>query len=234
MIEIEIGDFLDVIPDYPDNYFDLILTDPPYGIGENGVRSRSRKRKIGYTKNIEMNWNSSLKSAPVLDMEYNWDLKLSNDHINEILRVSKNQIIFGGNYYANLLPPSTCWIVWDKKNGSSDYADCELAWTSFKSATRMFSYRWNGMLQEDMKNKEKRVYPTQKPIALFKWILENYSKRGWKVCDPCCGSGTTLRACRELGLNCLGIEKNPLAYDIIKERALMNSPELCNFSEVKV
>lgn len=233
MIDIKIGDFLDILKLYPNKYFDLVLTDPPYGIGEKSANNRSRKRKVGYTKNIKTNWHSSQKAAPVLEMEYNWDHKLSLEHINEILRVSKNQIIFGGNYYADWLPPSPCWIIWDKKNGNSDFADCELAWTSFKSSVRMFSYRWNGMLQEDMKNKERRVYPTQKPVALFKWILSNYCKPGWKVCDPCCGSGTTLRACRELKLDAFGIEKNPVAYEIIRERALINIPNLVDFGDAQ-
>jgi len=231
MIEVKIGDCFEILQEYPDNCFDLVLTDPPYGIGETGSHSKSRKRKSGYTQNKEKNWHSSSKAAPVIDMDYTWDEKLSQEHINEILRVSKNQIIFGGNYYADWLPASPCWIVWDKKNGKSDYADCELAWTSFKTSTRLFSYRWNGMLQENMKFKEKRVYPAQKPLALFKWCLETFAKPGQKILDPCCGSGTAIRVCRELGLDVIGIDKNPDSLQIIKERALLNMPELSIYED---
>lgn len=219
------GDFKDIFSEYPDNYFDLIITDPPYGIGENSKKTQARKRKNAYIENKETNWHSSRHSAPVLNINYNWDTKLSTEHIKELFRVSKNQIIFGANYYSNLLPPSSCWIVWDKKNGKSDFADCELIYTSFKQATRIFSYRWNGMLQEDMKHKEKRVYPTQKPIALYQYLLEKFAQPNFKVCDPCCGSGTIFAACNklpELNLNCTGIDLNTDACAIICERGNLN------------
>ena len=232
MIDIRIGDCLDVLREYPDNYFDLVLTDPPYGIGENGKHHKTRGHKKKYIADVSKNWHSSQKGVKSIDYgEFNWDQKLPNEHIDEIRRVSKQQIIFGGNYYTDVLPTSSCWLVWDKKNGANDFADCELAWTSFKTATRLFSYRWNGMLQENMKFKEKRVYPTQKPIALFKWCLETFAKQGWKILDPCCGSGTTIRVCRELGLDVVGIDKNPDSLQIIKERALLNMPELTIYED---
>ena len=112
---------------------------------------------------------------------------------------SKNQIIFGGNYYADYLPPSSCWIVWDKLNGDSDFADCELAWTSFKTAVRKIQYRWNGMLQGDMKHKEKRVHPCQKPLPVMEWIIEKYTNKDAIILDCFAGSCTTAVACHRLG-----------------------------------
>lgn len=220
------GDCLDVLKDYPDNYFDLVLTDPPYGIGESGKNHKTR------SKAVSMGCGKKFNSGRIVDAtdygDFHWDMKLSREHIEEIRRVSKNQIIFGGNYYADWLPASPCWIIWDKKNGKSDFADCEMAWTSFKSATRIFRFKWNGMLQEDMKHKEKRVYPTQKPKALFRWILDNYSEPGDKICDPCCGSGTTISACTDVGIECIGIDKIDNSK-IIQERALLDTPRLFSF-----
>lgn len=232
--KVIIGDCIDVLKDYPDNYFDLVITDPPYGVGESGKRNKTRGHPKNYVADKSKNWHSSQKGVkPVEYGDYNWDQKLSRDHIEEIRRVSKNQIIFGGNYYADWLPPSSCWIVWNKKNGQNDFADCEMAWTSFKSATRLFEWRWHGMLQEDMKHKEKRVYPTQKPIALYKWCLEKYAKPEYKVCDVCCGSGTLLAASNELSdmnLECVCIDKDAGVLPIVRERGRLNSPTLDAFN----
>ena len=138
---------------------------------------------------------------------------------DEIRRVSRNQIIFGGNYFIEHLTNSSCWIVWDKDNGESFFADCELAWTSFDTAVRKFKWKWNGMLQEEMgANKEFRHHPTQKPIELFKWILENYSEEGQTILDPFLGSGTTLIAAKQLNRNAIGIEISPEYCEIAKQR----------------
>ena len=185
-----IGDCLDVMQRYPDKHFDLILTDPPYGIGESNEKNMSR----------------GTLAKPLDYGHYEWDKeRLDKRYFDEMFRISKNQIVFGGNYYIDYLKPTNCMIVWDKDN-SGNFADCELAWTSFKTAVRLFKYRWNGMLQGDMKNKEERVHPTQKPVPLFEWILKNYSKKGDKILDPFCGSGTTLEACMNLDLDCLAVD----------------------------
>lgn len=123
-----------------------------------------------------------------------------------MLRVSKNQIIFGGNYYADWLPASSCWIVWHKDNMGTDFADCELAWTSYKTAVRYFRWRWNGMLQENMANKEQRYHPTQKPLPLMKWILNKYAKEGSTIFDPFMGSGTSMVAAKEMGFDYIGCD----------------------------
>lgn len=145
-------DCMDGMKEFPDKYFDLAVIDPPYGIGENGSKNKSRG-KIAKAKNYK---TFAGKDAAPPD----------NKFFKELFRISKNQIIFGANHFISRIPfDSSCWIVWDKNNGNSDFADCELAWTSFKSAVRKFKYTWQGMLQEDMKNKEFRIHPTQKPVA---------------------------------------------------------------------
>ena len=147
----------------------------------------------------------------------------SKEVFDEIMRVSKNQIIFGGNYFASYLGNSSCWIVWDKDNAESFFADCELAWTSFPTAVRKFKWRWFGMLQEQMgANKEERHHPTQKPIELFKWILSNYAKEGQSIIDPFLGSGTTLIAAKQLNLNATGIEISPEYCEIARQRLSQN------------
>ena len=137
--------------------------------------------------------------------KFSWDNKLEKRHIDKLISVSNAQIIWGGNYYADWLPASSCWLVWDKDN-SGDFADCELAWTSFPSAVRIFKWRWNGMLQGDMKNKEERVHPTQKPLPLMKWCIEKYGKDFDVILDPFGGSMTTLVAAKLLGKRAIGIE----------------------------
>jgi len=181
-----------------DNSVDLIVTDPPYGINicSNG--------KVGGGKLAEV------KDYGVQE----WDKSIPSEEIfKEMFRVAKNLIIFGGNYMTKYLPPSSCWIVWDKDN-TGNFADCELAWTSFNTAVRKFKWRWNGMLQERMNWKENRLHPTQKPIPLFRWILENYSKEGDLILDPFLGSGTTTTACKQLNRKFIGFEISKEYCDI--------------------
>jgi site-specific DNA-methyltransferase (adenine-specific) len=158
---------------YPDNYFDLAIVDPPYGIG-----ASSESRISGeYTVNLG-GVKKKVKAKGYASKE--WDNKPpSKEYFIELIRVSKNQIIFGANHFIELIPNanSSCWLVWNKKNGENNNADCELAYTTLKTAVRMFDWKWNGMLQEKMGNlKEERNHPTQKPVALYKWILDKYAK----------------------------------------------------------
>ncbi len=207
--QIICGDCLEVMKEIPDKSVNLVLTDPPYGIKESNEKNKTRG-KPAFGK----------KYCGTKDYgHYDWDKqKVKKEYFEEIRRVSKNQVIFGGNYYASILGDSSCWLVWDKDNGKSDFSDCELAWTSFKTAVRKFKWRWNGMLQEDMKNKEKRVHPTQKPLPLFKWILEKYSQPNDVILDPFLGSGTTAVACLELNRHFIGIELSPEYCEIAKKR----------------
>ena len=196
------SDSMEVMRKMPDKSIDLVLTDPPYGIGETNEKNSSR-RKLSNPKDYG---------------HYDWDnKKIDVEYFIEMRRISKNQIIFGGNYYSNYLPASSCWIVWDKDN-SGDFADCELAWTSFSSAVRIFKWRWNGMLQQDMSNKEVRTHPTQKPRALMTWILNKYSKESDVILDPFMGSGTVIEACKLLNRNYCGIDINPSYVEMARER----------------
>lgn len=132
----------------------------------------------------------------------------------------KIKIIFGANHFANRLehPESSCWIVWDKENGANDFADCELAWTSFKSAVRMFRFRWSGMFQGDMAHKEHRIHPTQKPVALYAWIYQHYAKPGDRILDTHLGSGSSRIAAYEAGLDFVGYEIDPDYFEAQEER----------------
>jgi site-specific DNA-methyltransferase (adenine-specific) len=198
------GDCLEVMKGFADKSFDLVLTDPPYGIGEAAGKNKSRGLLA-----ISKDYGNEA-----------WDNQIpSREYFDEMRRVSKNQIIFGGNYFVEYLENSPCWIVWDKDNGATNFADCELAWTSFKTAVRRFKFRWQGMLQENMgKHKEIRQHPTQKPVELFKWLIEKYTTEGDTILDPFMGSGTTLVAAKYLGRNATGIEISEKYCEIARSR----------------
>ena len=123
----------------------------------------------------------------------------------------------GGNYFSSMLPDSQCWVVWDKQR-TGGFADFEVAWTSFNRASRMFRFMWNGMLQQDMKNKEFRRHPTQKPVALYEWLLENFSKNGDKILDTHVGSASSLIACHRTGHKFVGFEIDEEYYTKAKQR----------------
>lgn len=162
-------DCLEYMKSLPDKYFDLCVADPPYGIKADVTQQKRGGKKYGKALCVSKIYNKS-----------NWDSQApSVELFNEILRVSKYAIIFGANHFISKIPyDSSCWIVWDKDNGCNSYADCELAWTNFSTAVRKFRHKWHGMLQENMKHKEERIHPTQKPVALYSWILDNYANGG--------------------------------------------------------
>jgi len=173
---------------YPDDYFDLAIVDPPYGIGESSNDNKSRS-KLGKSKDYGCK---------------KWDDNAPNkEYFKELKRVSKNQIIWGANHFIENIPKanSSCWVVWNKENGANDFADCELAYCSFNTAVRKVDLRWHGMLQHDMKNKEVRIHPTQKPVKLYEWLLMNYAKKGDKIVDTHRGSASLDIACHNLGFN---------------------------------
>ena len=191
-------DCLNVLKQLPDKSIDLVLTDPPYGIGE-AKKNNASRGKLAIAKDYgKKDWDDRIPQKEIFD---------------EIFRVSKNQIIFGGNYFVEYLNNSSCWLVWDKNNGANDFADCELAWTNFKSAVRKYKWTWNGMLQEDMKHKDIRIHPTQKPLKLFEMILRDYSRENDLILDCFSGSGTTAVACHNLNRRFICIEKD---YDYWK------------------
>ena len=211
-------DALEFMKQVPDKYFDLVLTDPPYGINASNASWNYYSSPFGGSKAKTKNAATYASSYEIKD----WDKsKPTNEIFEQIIRISKNQIIFGGNYFIESLHNSSCWLFWDKDNGDNDFADGELAWTSFKTAVRKYKYRWNGMLQQDMANKETRYHPTQKPVELFKLILRDYAKEGFKVYDPFVGSGTTPLACEglpHLKLEWVGTELEPDYVAIANKR----------------
>lgn len=197
------GDCMDYMRSLPDNAFDLAIVDPPYGIGVDKDMRRKANTKAGKSLAKRADYHSS-----------DWDKCAPSEvYFTELRRVSRNQIVWGANHFISRLPfDSSCWIVWDKDNGANDFADCELAWTSFRKAVRKFKWRWHGMLQEDMKHKEVRIHPTQKPVALYKWLLERYAKEGDKILDTHLGSGSSAIAAYDLGFEFTGIEIDDKYY----------------------
>ena len=180
---------------YPDNYFDLAIVDPPYG------KRPTRENNMGVKKN-KFNTKDDL-----------WDIKPKKEYFNELFRVSKNQIIWGGNYFIDNLYPTNSFIIWDKEKIGEIFADCELAWSSFNSVAKIYKFQWHGMLQGDMKNKEKITHPTQKPVALYKWILDKYAKQGDKILDTHLGSGSIAIACHDYGFELTACELDNEYYD---------------------
>ncbi len=207
-IKIFHGDCVELLPLLPP--CDLACTDPPYGIQQNSDRAASRSKPFG---SVGAKKIAGTKDYGVWD----WDKAPPPSETFDLIRtVTRYQIIFGGNYFG--LPASRCWLVWNKDNGNSHYADCELAWTNFDKAVRMFKWRWNGMLQEDMSNKEFREHPTQKPLPVIKWAMCHAPADIGSVIDPFCGSGTTLVAAKELGKSAIGIDINEQYCEIAAKR----------------
>lgn len=189
----------------PTKHFDLAIVDPPYGIGESGGKNYSRGG-LAISKDYKPFAGEDLNPPDI-------------SFFDELFRISKNQIIWGANHFISRIPfDSSCWIVWDKQNGKTDFADCELAWTSFDTAVRKFEFRWQGMLQGNMKDKETRIHPTQKPVALYEWLLANYAKAGDKIVDTHVGSASSLIACHNLGFEFLGFELDKHYYLESKKR----------------
>jgi site-specific DNA-methyltransferase (adenine-specific) len=216
-------DCLEAMRGFPDKFFELALVDPPYGGVTNGGYMSNANTQSGSAKHKK--YNLALWSQEKPPMEY----------FDELKRVSKNQIIWGGNYFQTLLnADSQCWIVWDKKNENTGFADCELAWTSFNTATRKFEYRWNGMLQGNMKDKEAKIHPTQKPTALYLWLLQNYAKRGDKILDTHVGSASSLIACHRMGFDFWGFELDAEYYKAASERLAKEQAQQTLFSPEEI
>ena len=214
-IKLYNADCMEVMKTFKDKQFSLAIIDPPYGIDINNQsqgKGGGVARKIDYTKK---GWD---KTAPEII------------YFNELRRVSKNQIIWGANHFISRLPiDSSCWIVWDKDNGETDFADCELAWTSFKTAVRRFKWTWAGMRQQNMKNKEERIHPTQKPIQLYKWLLQNYAKEGDTILDTHFGSLSIGIACHDMKFDLTAIELDKDYYEQAKQRLIYHQRQLTLF-----
>ena len=191
-IQITNEDNMLLMARYPDNHFDLAIVDPPYK-DEFKITANGKASKV--KKHYDL---TTLNGQP------------KKEYFNELFRISKNQIIWGVNYYEIYLGAGR--IVWDKDN-TGVYSDCELAYHSFSDVTRKFKWRWNGMLQQDMKNKEIRIHPTQKPVALYKWILDKYAKKDDKILDTHLGSGSIAIACHDYGFDLTACELDKEYFD---------------------
>ena len=181
-------DCMEAMKEMEDNQFDLAIVDPPYGIGANKMTLGNGKRKVYRGKE-------------------DWDAKPpSKEYFNELFRVSKNQVIWGSNHFIEQFSRnSSCWLFWDKGTGENDFADGELAWTSFNGAMRKVFISWVGANAKE-KNENDRVHPTQKPVKLYEWILMKYAKEGDKILDTHLGSGSIAIACHNLGFDLTGYE----------------------------
>ena len=216
MIELLHVDCMEYMATQPDNAFDLAIVDPPYGIGESGASNKTRC-KLATAKDYKPFAGHDLEPPP-------------KNYFQELQRVSKNQIVFGANHFIERIAKgSPCWIVWDKENGASDFADCELAWTSFKTAVRRFRFQWAGMLQGDMKNKEHRIHPTQKPVKLYDWLLKNYSEPGQRTLDTHLGSGSSAIAAHYFGVDFVGCEIDEHYYKSACERLHRETRQVAMF-----
>ncbi len=202
-IELLNADCMDVMKTFSDKQFDLAIVDPPYGLDANSHRENERRSNCAKSKRYHNAvWEQS---------------KPTKEYFLELKRISINQIIWGANHFISQVPfDSSCWIVWDKLNGDNDFADCELAYTSFGTSVRKFSFRWQGMLQGNMKDKEQRIHPTQKPVKLYTWLLQNYVDCGLpipNILDTHAGSLSIGIACHRMGFNLLAIEKDKDYYE---------------------
>lgn len=194
------GDCIEYLRSLPDKSIDLLLTDPPYGIG------------IAKSGRVGSGSRFSRKS---------WDnQRPTEEYFNEMLRVSKAQVIWGGNYFADYLPPSRCWLVWFKRHDLPilSFADCELAWTSYDRNAMVFNCRWFGFLKDGPDRK--KLHPTQKALAVMEWCVEEFSHEGDTILDPFMGSGTTLVAAKKLGRRYIGVEREAEYVCIARQRLL--------------
>jgi site-specific DNA-methyltransferase (adenine-specific) len=200
--EVHLIDCMAFLRGCKDNQFDLAVVDPPYGIGEDKTKRPSRGKT--YTKpHTSKDWDKET---------------VSEEYFNELQRVSKNQIVWGANHFIEKINKnSSCWLVWNKKT-SGNNADCELAWSSFKTAVRRFDFMWEGFWQENMKDKETRIHPTQKPIQLYDWIFRNYAKHGDTILDTHMGSQSSRISAHKAGLDYTGCELDPEYFEQGNER----------------
>jgi site-specific DNA-methyltransferase (adenine-specific)/modification methylase len=189
-----LADCMDVLPTL--GAVDAVITDPPYGINENSAKVASRANAAAAKDYGQFDWDKEPPPAEIIDA---------------LRAMSKWQAIFGGNYFA--LPPTSCWLVWDKLN-SGDFADCELAWTNWPKAVRRIQWRWNGMIRQ---GNEERFHPTQKPLGVMKWAIDLCPKAD-TILDPYMGSGTTGIAAVQMGRHFIGIERDPRYFEIACRR----------------
>ena len=202
-IEITNEDNMQLMARYPDNYFELAIVDPPYGIGQpkqsnlKGYNNRTSLEKR-LQKNRLNQGSGKLKDRVLNNSNCEWDNNIPNNkYFDQLIRVSKNQIIWGGNYFD--LPPTRCVICWDKCQPWENFSQWEMAWTSFDNPASLFKFdnRTGG-----------KIHPTQKPVVLYKWLLDKYAKEGDKILDTHLGSGSIAIACHDYGFDLTACEKD--------------------------
>ena len=198
--ELYLDDCMNIMRDKPDGFWDLAIVDPPYGIGEDGGdKRRRRKRETAVIHHAKKSWDKTIPDK---------------NYFDEVRRVSKNQAVFGANYMVEHITPSMGWIVWDKGIGG-DFSDCELIYTSFWRALRKVCVPY----QDDYNGKwQLKIHPCQKPIKLYKWILSNYAKPGWKLLDTHMGSGSSVIAALDRGYEITAVEIDGDYFDAACER----------------
>lgn len=217
-----LGDCMDYLPEFPDKYFDLAIVDPPYGINAHKMEmgSNRHRKEGGYPsestasrlKNGRLRGSGQLKDRIITKLSCEWDFfPPDKEYFCELFRISKNQIIWGGNYFE--LPPTRCVLVWDKLQPWENFSQFELAWTSFDKPAAIFRYSNTGG-----RNDEAKIHPTQKPVALYDWILSKYANPGDKILDTHVGSASSLIACHENGYDYIGFEKDPCYYELARKR----------------
>jgi site-specific DNA-methyltransferase (adenine-specific) len=214
MIDLRQGDCLEAMREMKDNQFDLAIVDPPYGIGADKEKYTPKnhtwngKKKVGYTSK-------------------NWDKEIPNeDYFNELFRVSKNQIVWGGNYFGL----SGGYIFWDKQETMPTFTKGELAWCSFMNKIDKFEWLWSGYKK---KENETRIHPTQKPVALYKWLLDKYAKQGDKILDTHLGSGSIAIACHNLGFDLTGFELDNEYYEAAVKRLKTHQSQKTIFEHIQ-
>tara|TARA_Y100001963_G_scaffold53759_1_gene75321 strand:+ start:49 stop:675 length:627 start_codon:yes stop_codon:yes gene_type:complete len=190
-------DCMNVMKDYEDNHFDLAICDPPYG-------KKPLRNADGFGSKRKFKKDDD-----------KWDIKPKKEYFDELFRVSKNQIIWGGNYFIDNLYPTNSIIVWDKLTGKNPFSDCEIAWTSHSSNIKKFTLQWLGSHCHRI---EHLIHPTQKPVKLYEWLLNNYAEKGQKILDTHLGSGSIAIACHYFGVDLLGIEIDKEYYEKAKDR----------------
>jgi site-specific DNA-methyltransferase (adenine-specific) len=208
---------MELMARYADNYFDLAIVDPPYGINEKGQRNVTGDRPTEKWKNPKSQHYKTFDDSKPPTKEYFEQLK----------RVSKKQIIWGGNYFTEYLPPSKGWIVWNKKVDIKEHLSmAELAWTSFDRKCNMYDHLWAGFKK---KYKVDRIHPTQKPIQLYEWLLMNYAKEGDKILDTHLGSGSIALACHNLGYDLTACELDKDYYNAAIKRIEQHKAQIRMF-----
>jgi len=203
-------DNMELMARYEDNHFDLAIVDPPYGIGISGQKEQKKGKKSDRKYHKEKDWDNSIPNK---------------DYFNELQRVSKNQIIWGANYFVKHLNKGTKgWVVWDKAQHGLTMSDCEIAYTSFQKPTRVFTQNRVILLQEGG-----TIHPTQKPIRLYEWLLMNYAKEGDKILDTHLGSGSIALACHNLKYDLTACELDTEYYNAAMKRLKQHQQQLTMF-----